>query len=184
MPGNKYIQRLFINIICLKFKIVDYISNLYTYMTDLNLTNHQLKGYSLSDIEDILKKMGSSLMNICPEMCQSDNCVKDGQNKLILEELYYNKDSLKAKLHELLPMMIEEQTLIFDEITKSIESGKGGAFFLYGQSGTRKAFMWRILCACLRSKGEIVLPVASSGIAYLLLPKGRSAHLRFEIPNS
>src|SRR5688572_28829986 len=39
-----------------------------------------------------------------------------------------------------------------------------------------------LLCACLRSKGEIVLPVASSGIASLLLPKERTAPSRFGIP--
>ena len=44
--------------------------------------------------------------------------------------------------------------------------------------------MWKILCACLRSKCEIVLPVASSGIAALLFPKGRTAHSRFGIPIS
>ncbi|PIA26872.1 hypothetical protein AQUCO_08600024v1 [Aquilegia coerulea] len=34
----------------------------------------------------------------------------------------------------------------------------------------------------LRSKGKIVLAVASSGIASLLLPGGRTAHSRFKIP--
>ena len=151
-------------------------------MIDLNLTNDQLKCYVVSDIEDILKKNGSSLMNICLKMCPSNIFVKDGQNKLILEELNYDKDSLKLELLELLPMMTEEHTLIYDEITRAIESGKGSEFFLYGQGGTGKTFMWRILCACLRSKGEIVLPVASSGIASLLLPKGRTEHSRFGIP--
>ena len=78
-------------------------------------------------------------------------------------------------------MMTEEQTLIYDEITRAIESDKEGVFFLYGQGGTGKTFMCRILCACLRSKGEIGHPVASNGIASLLLPKGRTAHSRFGI---
>jgi len=34
----------------------------------------------------------------------------------------------------------------------------------------------------LRSKGEIVITVASSGIAALLIPSGRTAHSRFGIP--
>ena len=72
--------------------------------------------------------------------------------------------------------------MIYNEINGAIERGEGGAYFLYGQGGTGKAFMWRILCACLRSKGEIVLPVASRGIVSLLVPKGRTAHSRFGIP--
>ncbi|XP_031106347.1 ATP-dependent DNA helicase PIF1-like [Ipomoea triloba] len=38
------------------------------------------------------------------------------------------------------------------------------------------------MSAGLRSRGEIVLNVASSGIASLLLPGGRTAHSRFAIP--
>ncbi|KAK1384255.1 ATP-dependent DNA helicase [Heracleum sosnowskyi] len=38
------------------------------------------------------------------------------------------------------------------------------------------------LCCRLRSQGQIVLPVASSGIAATLLPGGRTAYSRFHIP--
>ena len=37
------------------------------------------------------------------------------------------------------------------------------------------------MCAALRARRDIVLPVASSGIASLLLPKGRTTHSRFGI---
>ena len=138
------------------FKISMYI------FPDLNLTDDQLKNYALREIQDILENNGNSLMNICPEMCPSDIIIKDGHNKLIMEELNYDRDSLKAELQELLPLMTEEQALIYNEIIRVIERGTGGVFFLYGQGGTGKTFMWKILCACLRSKGEIVLPVAST----------------------
>ena len=36
--------------------------------------------------------------------------------------------------------------------------------------------------AALRSKGKIILSVASSGIAALLLPFGKTAHAMFKIP--
>ncbi|XP_057443466.1 uncharacterized protein LOC130735534 [Lotus japonicus] len=45
-------------------------------------------------------------------------------------------------------------------------------------------FVWNTLSAAMRSKGKIVLNVASSGIASLLLPGGRTAHSRFSIPIS
>ena len=38
------------------------------------------------------------------------------------------------------------------------------------------------MSAALRSKSEIVLTVASSGIAALLIPGGRTTHSRFCIP--
>jgi len=63
-----------------------------------------------------------------------------------------------------------------------VHDEKGGMFFLYGYGGTGKTFMWNTLSSALRSKGKIVLTVASSGIASLLLPGGRTAHSKFKIP--
>src|SRR3954469_3830764 len=64
----------------------------------------------------------------------------------------------------------------------AVEKQQGGVFFLYGYGGTGKTFMWNTLSAALRSKKKIVLPVATSGIASLLLPGGRTAHSKFKIP--
>uniref|UniRef100_A0A0R0KGP0 ATP-dependent DNA helicase n=1 Tax=Glycine max TaxID=3847 RepID=A0A0R0KGP0_SOYBN len=55
-------------------------------------------------------------------------------------------------------------------------------FFLYGYGGTGKIFMCKTLVVALRSKGDIVLTFASSGIASLLLPNGITAHSKFSIP--
>ena len=57
-------------------------------------------------------------------------------------------------------------------------------FFVYGHGGTGKTFLWKIIINKIRSDGKIVLAVASSGIASLLLPGGRTAHSRFKIPLS
>ncbi|KAD4981775.1 hypothetical protein E3N88_18446 [Mikania micrantha] len=54
--------------------------------------------------------------------------------------------------------------------------------FVYGHGGTGKTFLWTTIICALRSKGKIVLAVAASGIASLLLPSGRTAHSRFKIP--
>ncbi|XP_019164611.1 PREDICTED: uncharacterized protein LOC109160822 [Ipomoea nil] len=63
-----------------------------------------------------------------------------------------------------------------------VENEKGGMYFVYGYGGTGKTFLWETISAALRSKDEVVLNVASSGIASLLLPRGRTAHSRFAIP--
>ncbi|XP_073153519.1 uncharacterized protein [Henckelia pumila] len=64
----------------------------------------------------------------------------------------------------------------------SVDSNKGEMFFVYGYGGTGKTFVWKTLLAALRSKGQIVLNVASSSITSLLLPGGRTTHSRFAIP--
>ena len=55
-------------------------------------------------------------------------------------------------------------------------------FFLYGHGGTGKTFVYKTIMSFLRSRGEIVLAVASSRIASLLLLGGRTTHSRFRIP--
>jgi uncharacterized radical SAM superfamily protein len=54
--------------------------------------------------------------------------------------------------------------------------------FMSDHGGTGKTFLWRTIMATLRSQGHIILAVASSGVASLLLPGGRTSHLRFHIP--
>jgi len=54
-------------------------------------------------------------------------------------------------------------------------------FFVYGYEGTRKTFIWKALPSSLRADNKIIIMVASSGIASLLLPGGRIAHSKFKI---
>ncbi|GKA94407.1 ATP-dependent DNA helicase PIF1-like protein [Tanacetum coccineum] len=65
---------------------------------------------------------------------------------------------------------------------EAVDKDKGGMFFVYGYGGTGKTYLYKTMSAALRSQGEIVLNVASSGIADLLLEGGRTAHSRFAIP--
>jgi molybdopterin-guanine dinucleotide biosynthesis protein len=54
-------------------------------------------------------------------------------------------------------------------------------FFVYGYGSTGKTFLWNAIILWLRSEKLIVIAVASSGVAALLLPRGRTAHSRFKI---
>ncbi|GKB21851.1 ATP-dependent DNA helicase PIF1-like protein, partial [Tanacetum coccineum] len=51
----------------------------------------------------------------------------------------------------------------------AIANNTGGMFFVYGYGGTGKTYLYKTMLAALRSQGEIVLNVASSGIVALLL---------------
>ncbi|XP_052110302.1 uncharacterized protein LOC127741590 [Arachis duranensis] len=72
----------------------------------------------------------------------------------------------------------------YNTIFNAVSHGIGGFFFVYGYGGTGKTFLCNALSASIRSKGHIVLNVASSGIAALFLPNGRTAHSRFKVPLS
>nr|GEY26636.1 ATP-dependent DNA helicase PIF4-like [Tanacetum cinerariifolium] len=64
----------------------------------------------------------------------------------------------------------------------AVDNNKGGMFFVYGYSGTEKTYLYKSMLVALCSKGDIVLNVASSGIAALLLEGGRTAHSCYAIP--
>ncbi|KAF7812820.1 ATP-dependent DNA helicase pif1-like [Senna tora] len=59
---------------------------------------------------------------------------------------------------------------------------EGDIFFVNGFGGSWKTFIWNTLTLAIRSRGDIVLAVASSGIALQLIPGGRTIHSRFAIP--
>ncbi|GJZ48131.1 hypothetical protein Tco_0601963 [Tanacetum coccineum] len=71
---------------------------------------------------------------------------------------------------------------IYATVMEAVDKDKGGMFFVYGYGGTGKTYLYKTMSVALRSQGEIVLNVASSGIAALLLEGGRTAHSRFAIP--
>ncbi|XP_076902960.1 uncharacterized protein LOC143557876 [Bidens hawaiensis] len=108
--------------------------------------------------------------------------IASSNNRLIVDELSYDTNTLQNESHGLLSSLTNEQRRVFDEIMNAVEANKGGVFFLYGYGGTGKTFLWKTLSVATRSKGQIVLNVASSGIASLLLSGGRTAHSRFHIP--
>ncbi|XP_070003274.1 uncharacterized protein [Nicotiana sylvestris] len=106
----------------------------------------------------------------------------NNNNRLIRDELHYNKRTLAEEHQQLVKNLTDEQKSVYEKIMRDVNEDKGGFFFLYGFGGTCKTFIWRTLSSAIRSRGDIVLIVASSGIASLLLPGGRTAHSRFVIP--
>ncbi|XP_071694710.1 uncharacterized protein [Rutidosis leptorrhynchoides] len=103
-------------------------------------------------------------------------------NRLIREELNYNLQEMRTLHTTLHNSLTPEQLAIYEKVIAAVTQKKGGLFFLYGPGGTGKTFVYNTILTKLRSEKMIVLAVASSGIASLLLPGGRTAHSRFVIP--
>jgi ATP-dependent DNA helicase PIF1 len=151
-------------------------------LADLVLTPEQRQSYALAEIESLLQCSGKSLKDY-DGMPQPDaGLLRDIGNRFIYDELNYDRLSLAKEHDALMSTMTAEQRRIYDKIMSRVDRKRPGFFFLYGYGGTGKTFIWRALSAALRSRGEIVLTVASSGIAALLIPGGRTAHSRFGIP--
>ena len=70
----------------------------------------------------------------------------------------------------------------FTEINDSVMRDEGRCFFLDGAGGCGKTTVGIALLHAARSRGDIAIACASSGIAATLLPKGQTAHSAFKIP--
>ena len=103
-------------------------------------------------------------------------------NRLIADQLAFNVEVQNQKAQEYLAKLNPEQRHAFDTIKAAIFDNNPQMFFLHGPAGTGKTFTYMTLCYVLRAALKIVLCCASSGIAALLLPKGRTAHSTFKIP--
>lgn len=104
------------------------------------------------------------------------------KNRLFLEETSYNKVALISTHDHMLPLLNNAQLQVYNDIRSAEETQQQVLIFVYGHGGTGKTFLWNTLLAYFRSRGKIALAVAASGIASLLLPSGRTAHSRFNIP--
>ncbi|GJY03462.1 ATP-dependent DNA helicase PIF1-like protein [Tanacetum coccineum] len=104
------------------------------------------------------------------------------ENRLLREALTFDANKSKVEHEKLHSMLNPEQRLIYEQIIESMHNDIGKFCFIHGPGGTGKTFLYKTIIARLRSEQMIVLAVASSGIASLLLPAGRTTHSRFVIP--
>ncbi|XP_076937490.1 uncharacterized protein LOC143605149 [Bidens hawaiensis] len=111
-----------------------------------------------------------------------DDSIAASTNQFMNEELAYNTQVMTGEFQRLYNSLTEEQRNLYNEIMEAFDEKNGGVFFVYGYGGTGKTFFWKTLFASIRSKAKIILNVATSGIASLLLEGGRNAHFIFLIP--
>ncbi|XP_015949952.1 uncharacterized protein LOC107474829 [Arachis duranensis] len=129
---------------------------------DLTMSQDELQMFCLLEIEKLLQSNGKSLRNYAG--------------------MPYDTVSLSREHDANILKLNEEQRVVYDKIIDCVSNKRHGFFFVYGFGGTRKTFLYRVLTTRLRSKKKIVINVASSGIASLLLPGGKTAHSMFNIP--
>nr|GEZ08648.1 hypothetical protein [Tanacetum cinerariifolium] len=103
-------------------------------------------------------------------------------NKLIVTERMYIIETDRKLFTELYSGLNSQHKDVFNSIMQCVVARNGGVFFMYGCGGTGKTYLWRKIISRIRLTGKVVLSVASSEIASLLLPGGRTSHSRFRIP--
>ena len=150
-------------------------------MPQLILPDDQLKNYVLYELEQLFNASAATLQDHNLPM-PDGQLMKEITNKLLREELNYDLIELKNQHSLDFASLNHGQRIIYDSVIAAVFEKKQALIFVHGHGGTGKTFLWHTIINRLRSEGLIVLAVASSGIASLLLPNGRTAHSRFKIP--
>ncbi|GJU63952.1 helicase-like protein [Tanacetum coccineum] len=153
-----------------------------TILLFCDLTKEQIQNYCLMEIQDLLNTNGRALTEFSDMPQPNPTLLTSVDNRLIREARAFDMNKSRIQHQQLYPQLNPEQRLIYEEVVDSVHNKKGQFHFVYGPGGTGKTFLYKTIISRLRSELKIVLVVASSGIASLLLPGGRTAHSRFVIP--
>ncbi|CAN1249082.1 ATP-dependent DNA helicase pif1 [Linum perenne] len=148
---------------------------------NLTLCVDEIKDICLLEIQKFLQGIGTSLENFQGMPLPRTN-LYGTSNSLLSDELHWNEEQMRDVFNTNYRKLNEEQKRAFDMITTAVHEKNGKCFFVEGPGGTGKTFLWKVISAKLRSEGKIVLCVATSGIAALLMEGGRTAHSKFHIP--
>jgi hypothetical protein len=142
--------------------------------------NEQLMNLLIQKLADLFGDSGGNINNYnLPKLTSREYAMTN--NRLINDELDPEPLMLSMHASSLISQLNSGQKSVFDTITGCALSNSPAFFFVCGHGGTGKTFLWNAIVARLRSEKNSFV-VASSGVASLLLPKGRTAHSRFKIP--
>jgi hypothetical protein len=151
----------------------------------------EIWGRGLHDIAMHLQSMGGRTLaefNLPVDLAQA--AAVASPDLLVRQERdRYSRQEQAALLAASLNSFNPQQRAVYDGVMAAVAQARNGGlnggnvFFVDGVGGAGKTFTYSCLLAGVRSQPNgIALSVASSGIAALLLPGGRTAHSRFKIP--
>jgi hypothetical protein len=147
-----------------------------------NPTPEDVYDFGLFLTEEILQKSTKSLCDWPMLPIPQQNWEDAIGNRLIAEQRNYDQAQQTQLAEDRIPHLNADQRSAFDTILHAVQNKTGQIFFLHSAGGTGKTYVYNTLCYFLHGQGSIVLCVASSGIASLLLIGGRTSHSCFKIP--
>ncbi|EAY81864.1 hypothetical protein OsI_37030 [Oryza sativa Indica Group] len=105
----------------------------------LRLTDSQKKAYALIEIEKLMRQAGKSLRDYPDIELPNAAEIEELGNRLINEELNYDKDQLKDEHLAILNSLNTDQKKAFDAIMESINGGQGKQIFILRSCGLFEA---------------------------------------------
>ena len=133
-----------------------------------------LKNMLLDELSVIFAKNGCSIFDYGFPL-KSNYSNSSSEMNMINDELSQDFEALIKTAETMQEKLNVDQLAAFTAIFDRVRDDKLGFFFVLGHGGTGKTFLWNALVTFLRGYKIIVLTVASSGVASLLLPGDRKS---------
>ncbi len=132
---------------------------------------------TLAAIEEILERNNRSLADFnLPEV--NRELVPKQRSAILADETVHDIQHLQVQVEETEPMLTAEQNAVYQSILCAIDLDRPTVFSLDACGGSGKTFVLNLILRKLRSRNEVALATAFSGIAATLLDKGRTLHGR------
>ena len=132
-------------------------------------------------IEDMCLLMANKVLSGLG-MTAPNRHMHDALNHELQREHQYDIEALAETVRINVPQLNQHQRIAYDTLIEAVNSGSGGIYFLDAPGGTGKTFLISLLLARIRSRNDVALALASSGIAATLLEGGRTAHSALKLP--
>jgi len=150
------------------------------YQANQKIPEDDVYDYGLWNLNRILVGMGRSLAEFSSMSLPQQQWGHRIPNPLLQAE-QYDVDEIATLVNEQRTIFNPEQAAAFDVVLESITNNQGHLFFIHAAGGCGKTFLCNTIATEVRKRGQVVLCVASSGIAALLLDGERTSHLCFKI---
>ncbi|XP_072054189.1 uncharacterized protein [Arachis hypogaea] len=99
---------------------------------ELTMSDDEIKQLCLMDIDKILHSYGKTLTDYPPMPLAIEVDSSLLTERIIREELNFNRDDLKKNASDMLAIATPEQRYAFDKIVTAVYCDEGGFFFVYG----------------------------------------------------
>ena len=150
------------------------------YQADQKILKNDIYNYGLWDLNRMLVGIEKSFVKFPPISFSQQQWSYRIPNPFLQTE-QYNIDEIATLVNEQRAIFNSEQATAFDAVLESVINNQGHLFFIHTAGGCGKIFLCNTIAVEVRRREQVVLCIASSGIAALLLDRERISHLYFKI---
>ena len=155
-----------------------------------HLDENQKKTMVLLDLKHRLQEYEKQLLDYqLPEPTEEElaavTVLTEGRSFVLREELDFHVEEMRTEADEVYEKCTDEQRAVYDAVMHAVNNNTPLRLYINAKGGCGKTFLLNGILKKVRSLqtgGCVALAMATTGIAAILLEKGRTFHSRMKAP--